>query len=59
MRRTIVLLTATASLALGVGPAVASGPPSETGDVNCRPGTQCLFLKTGWQMPPGRRNVGG
>ncbi len=60
MRRLLLLLTATASLVLGAGVgAAAAGPPRETEDVNCRPGTQCLFLKTGWQLPPGRRNLGG
>ena len=59
MRRLLVLLVATTSLALGLAAPAAAAPPSETDDVDCRPGTQCLFLKTGWQMPPGRRNVGG
>jgi hypothetical protein len=59
MRRALVVLTTAATLAVGTAGPAAAGPPRDTQDVNCRPGTQCLFLKTGWTFPPGRRNVGG
>ena len=59
MRRALVVLATAATFAVGVAGPATAGPPRETGDKDCRPGTQCLSLKTGWVEPPGRRNVGG
>jgi hypothetical protein len=63
MRRLLVLVTATSSLALGLALPVAAAPPVME-DHDCRITlTQCNpGLHKGWdpgQTVPGRRNLGG
>jgi hypothetical protein len=62
MRRTLVLVAAATSVILGVaGPAAAGGPPSSSGDKDCRIGTMCnTSIHWGWDGDvPERRNLGG